>query len=176
MQPSLYGNTPIGMFRPSAKVEILRALPSGPMSSRIMTRSRPFPSFAGYGYSMVSLTHNRPRSSKFMFSGLWMSGSLATSCSSNPGGKCSFAFSSEGLSLLVVATCGGSCAASDDSEMEVIANAERTRCMEAPEKRGDQQADGEIILEICFAARHRVYTGGRSELAPGRLHCVRRPA
>jgi Uma2 family endonuclease len=61
---------------------------------------------------------------------------------------------------LVVATCGGSWAASDDSEMEVIANAERKRCMEAPEVREDQQAVGEIILEMCFAVRNRVYTGG----------------
>ncbi len=34
------GSTPMGMFRPSAKVVILRARPSGPKSSRTLTVSR----------------------------------------------------------------------------------------------------------------------------------------
>ena len=42
------GSTPIGMFRPSAKVVIVRALPSGPKSERILTVSRGLvPSLAG---------------------------------------------------------------------------------------------------------------------------------
>ena len=44
------GRTPIGMFRPSAKVVILRARPSGPKSARILTVSRGgLPSGAGKG-------------------------------------------------------------------------------------------------------------------------------
>ena len=76
------------MFRPSAKVVILRARPSGPKSSRILTPSRGVvPSAAGNGYSSVSVTQSRPRSSKAMLSGLWISGSAATSSISNPSGR-----------------------------------------------------------------------------------------
>ncbi len=56
----------MGMLSPSAKVVILRARPSGPKSSRILTASRGFlPGAAGKGYSTVSVTQSRPRSSKF---------------------------------------------------------------------------------------------------------------
>ena len=42
------GRRPIGMFRPSANVSILRARPSGPKSDRILTVSRGFaPSSTG---------------------------------------------------------------------------------------------------------------------------------
>ena len=40
----------------------------------------------GNGYSTVSVTQSRPRSSKARLSGLWMSGSAATSWISKPGG------------------------------------------------------------------------------------------
>ena len=59
--------------------------------------SRPgVPSGFGNGYSSVSVTQSRPRSSKAMFSGLWMSGSDATSWISKPGGRCSARRSSSG--------------------------------------------------------------------------------
>ena len=62
------------MFRPSANVGSLPARPSGWKSARILTRvARPVvPSAAGKGYSSVSVTQSRPRSSKAMLSGLWI--------------------------------------------------------------------------------------------------------
>ena len=86
------------MFRPSAKVWILPARPSGRKSERILTESRPgVPAGFGNGYSSVSVTQSRPRSSKARLSGLWMSGSAATSWISNPGGRCSALRSSSGV-------------------------------------------------------------------------------
>ena len=78
----------MGMFRPSAKMRTFRARPSGPKSSRIFTASRGrVPSSAAKGYSTDSVTQSRPRASKAMFIGLWMSGSAATSWISKPGGR-----------------------------------------------------------------------------------------
>ena len=86
------------MFRPSAKVSILPARPSGRKSERILTVSRGRVALAaGKGYSTVSVTQSRPRSSKARFSGLWMSGSAATSWISNPGGTWSALRSSSGV-------------------------------------------------------------------------------
>ncbi len=82
------GMRPMGIFRPSANVVMERARPSGPKSARIFTRSRGVtPGLAGKGYSTVSVIQSRPRSSKAIFIGLWMSGSLATNWISNPGGR-----------------------------------------------------------------------------------------
>ena len=51
----------MGMFNPSANVVIFRVFPSGPKSSRIITRSRPIlPAATGYGYSSVSVSQRPP--------------------------------------------------------------------------------------------------------------------
>src|SRR5262249_33125511 len=89
-----------------AKVVILRALPSGPKSDRIFTESRGFLALEAKGYSMVSVTHSRPWSSKAMLSGFRMSGSAATSCASKPGGSLKPFSSRAGFSGLVSTMSG----------------------------------------------------------------------
>src|SRR5262249_43079616 len=66
------------------------------------------PSLAGQGYSTVLVTQSLPRSSKAMFIGLLMSGSLATSWASNPGGRWKPFFSSAGDRASPGATSGAS--------------------------------------------------------------------
>src|SRR4051812_50084527 len=83
----LRGSTPRGMLSPSAKVVTLRARPSAPKSSSTLTVSRALrPGGAGYGYSMVSVTQSRPRSSKARFIGFWGSRSGGARSMSKPGG------------------------------------------------------------------------------------------
>ena len=82
------GNRPIGMFKPSAKVSIFLARPSAWKSERILTVSRGrVPSRGRVGIFDRVVTQSRPRSSKARLSGLWMSGSEATSWISKPGGN-----------------------------------------------------------------------------------------
>ncbi len=108
MAPSDMGKTPMGMLRSSAKVVILRASPSGPKSSRILTVSLPLrPAGAGNGYSTDSVTHSRPMASKAMLTGFLTFGSLATSCTMNPGGTCSPFNSSSAVRGSVGAISGG---------------------------------------------------------------------
>ena len=76
---------PDGMFRPSAKTVNLSALPSPSVSSRTLMRSRPGPADFR-GYSRLSVTQMRPRSSKVIATGFTRSGSLATSSTWNPSG------------------------------------------------------------------------------------------
>ena len=76
---------PDGMFRPSAKTVNLSALPSPSVSSRTLMRSRPGPADFR-GYSRLSVTQMRPRSSKVIATGFTRSGSLATSSTRNPSG------------------------------------------------------------------------------------------
>ena len=73
------GSTPIGMFRPSAKVVSFFGLPSGPMPSMTTSRSLPGRPIAAYGYSTVTGTQSLPLASNASCIGLLMSGSLATS-------------------------------------------------------------------------------------------------
>ena len=74
-----------GMFNPSANTVILSAVPSPSVSSKILTRSRPSPA-ERRGYSRLSQTQMRPRSSKHMATGLTRSGSWATSSTWKPWG------------------------------------------------------------------------------------------
>jgi hypothetical protein len=69
--------TPQGMFSPSANTATFSAVPSPSASSSTFTRSRPGPSNFR-GYSMLSVTQMRPRSSKHIAIGLTRSGSAAT--------------------------------------------------------------------------------------------------
>ncbi len=83
------------MFSPSAKTVTFSARPSPSVSSRIFTRSRPRP--AGLrGYSTLSVTQMRPRSSNVIAIGLTMSGSLATSSTRKPSGTVILATASAG--------------------------------------------------------------------------------
>ena len=86
---------PEGMFRPSAKIVNLSALPSPSVSSRTLTRSRPGPA-ERRGYSRLSVIQIRPRSSKVMATGLTMSGSPATSSTVKPSGTVIFLIASAG--------------------------------------------------------------------------------
>ena len=64
------GNTPIGMFSPSANRVAFVALPSGPIPSSTVNPSRAFSgSAAANGYSMLCETHSRPRASNARFIG-----------------------------------------------------------------------------------------------------------
>src|SRR5262245_1849950 len=132
MAPSLYGSTPMGMLRPLANVSILRALPSGPKSERTLTESRPLPSGAGNGYSMVEVTQSRPLASKAMLIGFWMSGSEATSWASNPGGRCNDLSSSAGGRNGVAAMVGSSAGTTAGSSRMATAAARTTKRIAAP--------------------------------------------
>src|SRR4051812_19286322 len=76
---------PEGMFSPSVKRVTLSTLPSPSVSSRILMRSRPGPA-ERRGYSRLSVTQMRPRSSNVIATGLTRSGSAATSSTRKPGG------------------------------------------------------------------------------------------
>src|SRR5438105_15311531 len=76
----------------------------------MLTISRPGLPSAGNGYSSDDVTHSLPLASKAIFIGLAISGSLATSCASNPDGSLKHFFSSSGVFASVGATTGGSSA------------------------------------------------------------------
>ena len=76
---------PVGIFRPSANMVTLSARPLPRVSSRILTRSRPGPA-SFRGYSRLSVTQMRPRSSNVMAIGFTRSGSAATSSTAKPSG------------------------------------------------------------------------------------------
>src|SRR5947207_2736815 len=89
-----------------------------------------------------------------------MSGSDATSCSSNPGGRWIFVRSSAGLSLLVVATWGGSCAGTAAPKRATTRRADNKRDgMKAPagEGRGGMRENVPRRAELTStpAARQR---------------------
>ena len=68
---SLSGTTPIGMFKCSANRSTFFALPLAPKSLKMLIASRAASSlFAGNGYSMLFVTHNRPCASNFKLMGL----------------------------------------------------------------------------------------------------------
>ena len=83
------------MFKPSAKIVDLSALPSPSVSSRTLIRSRPLPGDFR-GYSRLSVIQNRPRSSMVIATGLTTSGSPATNSTENPGGTVILAIASLG--------------------------------------------------------------------------------
>jgi hypothetical protein len=86
---------PDGIFNPSAKMVILSTLPSPSVSSRILMRSRPGPAECR-GYSRLSVTQMRPRSSNVIATGLTRSGSAATNSTWNPSGTFIRAIASAG--------------------------------------------------------------------------------
>jgi len=85
------------MLNPSAKIVNLSALPSPSVSSRTLIRSRPGPDDFR-GYSRLSVTQTRPRSSNVMATGFTRSGSLATISTRNPSGTVIFLTASAGES------------------------------------------------------------------------------
>ena len=105
--PEGSGRTPMGMLRPSAKSVAFDARPSGRNpSSTVRPSCGATSAAAANGYSTEWVTQSRPRASNAMFIGFWISGSLATSWISKPGGSLNFARSSAGERASVGATGG----------------------------------------------------------------------
>lgn len=95
------------MLRPSAKSVAFVARPSAPKPSSTVSPSRGAASAAAAkGYSTEWVTQSRPRLSNARFIGFWISGSLATSWISKPGGSLNLARSSAGESGSAGATGG----------------------------------------------------------------------
>ena len=74
----------VGERREAVGAPVASSCPRGSRRDRAPRRGR-----AAIGYSRECVTHSRPRASNARFIGLSMSGSAATSCTSNPGGTCS---------------------------------------------------------------------------------------
>ena len=157
--PSPRGRTPIGMLRSSAKRTAFRARPSGPKSERTVSPSRcGAPSCGANGYSTECVTHSRPRASKAMFIGFWMSGSAATSSIANPSGRRNFSRCPAGESASVGAT-GGLAGAESGRSVATAASSGQT-----PMATREKRAANDVMTTPKARARGS---------APGALPCRR---